>query len=285
MKLFRLAAVSLALAATAFAAPPRVEVFTAGPDGFLVTSTLILGERDAVLVDSQFTLSEAHRLAARVLESKKNLKAIFITHGHPDHFFGLEVLKAQFPNVEIYASPAVLAELRTLAPAKLLQWKPVYGANLTNAPLLPRPFPADHYLLEGERIELLTLAAAESEAFTVFWIPSARTAITGDLTFTNVHVWLADTTPARRDNWIRSLQRVKALDPQVVIAGHEAPGAARTPAVLDDTAAYIRDFNAALASSRTPDELKQKMLARHGTRLLPVILEISAKAALPVPKI
>ena len=38
------------------------EVFTSSPQGFLVTSTLVAGEKDAVLIDGQLTLSDAHRL-------------------------------------------------------------------------------------------------------------------------------------------------------------------------------------------------------------------------------
>jgi glyoxylase-like metal-dependent hydrolase (beta-lactamase superfamily II) len=284
MKSFRLAVLSLAFAATAFAGPLKVDVFTAGPDGFLVTSTLVSGEKDAVLIDAQFTLSEAHRLAAKVLESKKNLKTIFITHGHPDHFFGLEVLKAQFPNAEIVTTPAALEELKALAPGKVAQWKPMFGANLTSAPILPKAFAGDHLELEGERLDLISLPAGESEASTVVWIPSIKTAVVGDLAYNNVHVWLAEADGARRETWLKSLAKVKALGPAVVVAGHEVADAKRTVAVLDDTTAYIKDFNAAVASSKTADEVEKKISAKHGKRQLPVILNIAAKAAVPGPK-
>ncbi len=272
---------SLVFAATAFAAPLKVEVFTASPGGFLVTSTLVSGEKDAILIDSQFTLSEAHRLAAMVLESRKNLKTIFITHAHPDHFFGLEVLKAQFPNAEIVTTAAVLEELKVLAPQKLAQWKPIIGANLTSAPITPKVFAGDHLEIEGERLELIALPAGESEAASVVWIPSVKTAIVGDLAYNNVHVWLAETDAARRAAWLENIAKVKALGAQVIVAGHEVAGAKRTPAVLDETVAYIKDFNAALVGVKTPEELEKKMLAKYSKKQLPVILNIASKAAVP----
>src|SRR5271163_2174372 len=81
--------------ATASAQPKlQLKVHTgAGVNGYDVNSTMISGEKDMLVIDPQFTLSEAHRLAAEILESKKNLTTIYITHPHPDHLFGLAVLK------------------------------------------------------------------------------------------------------------------------------------------------------------------------------------------------
>src|SRR5262244_2770758 len=80
-----------------------------GVNGYDVNSTMISGEKDMLVIDPQFSLSEAHRLAAEILESKKNLALIYTTHAHPDHLFGLAVLKQAFPNAKIVALPATVA--------------------------------------------------------------------------------------------------------------------------------------------------------------------------------
>src|ERR671912_2747301 len=64
-----------------------------GQTGYDVNSTMIIGQRDILLIDPQFSLSEAHKLAAEILETKKRLGTIYSTHAHPDHLFGLAVLK------------------------------------------------------------------------------------------------------------------------------------------------------------------------------------------------
>src|ERR1051326_3453337 len=69
-----------------------------GQIGYDVNSTMIIGERDIVVIDPQFSLSEAHKLAAEILESKKHLATIYSTHPHPDHLFGLAVLHQAFPD-------------------------------------------------------------------------------------------------------------------------------------------------------------------------------------------
>src|ERR1700732_3202346 len=53
-----------------------------GVNGYDVNSTMISGDKDMLLIDPQFSLSEAHRLAAEILESKKKLVTIYVTHPH-----------------------------------------------------------------------------------------------------------------------------------------------------------------------------------------------------------
>ena len=104
-------------------------VFTSTPDGFSVTSTLIYGDRDAILVDPQFLLSEAHKAAAMILESKKNLTTVYTTHAHPDHYFGLAVIKPAFSNARVVALPAVVTGIKNGWEARQKFWSATYGSN------------------------------------------------------------------------------------------------------------------------------------------------------------
>ena len=60
-----------------------------------ITSTLIFGEHDAVLVDAMTTVAEAEALADWVALHNRNLETIYITHAHFDHFYGLSILRLQ----------------------------------------------------------------------------------------------------------------------------------------------------------------------------------------------
>jgi glyoxylase-like metal-dependent hydrolase (beta-lactamase superfamily II) len=155
----------------------------------------------------------------------------------------------------------------------------LYGENLTDQPRFPNSFTDDHLIFEGHRIELIALRSGESEHATALWIPSIRTVVAGDAVFNGVHVWLAGVNAERRGSWLRNLDSLRALGPTAVVGGHRAPGAVDSPAVLDSTAQYIRDFDQAVATSRAPEEVITKVTAAHGTRTLPIILELAAKAA------
>ena len=83
----------------------KIQHYTADDNGFRVASVIITGAREAILVDAQFTLGHAHRVVADVLGAGKELTTVYITHAHPDHYFGIEVIKAAFPQARIVATP------------------------------------------------------------------------------------------------------------------------------------------------------------------------------------
>src|SRR5437763_102515 len=127
-----LAALGLVTMATGRAqAPLNLKVHTGrGQIGYDVNSTMVIGEKDILLIDPQFSLSEAHKLAAEILESKKHLATIYVTHPHPDHLFGLAVLKQAFPDAKIVALPATANAAKTGWPARQKFWLATYGPNV-----------------------------------------------------------------------------------------------------------------------------------------------------------
>ena len=86
-------------------------VFMHSYPGFNSTSTLFYGERDAVLIDATQLLSDAHRLAAELIEMGKRLTNIYVSHFHPDHHFGAGVLKSAFPRARVVALPSVVRDI------------------------------------------------------------------------------------------------------------------------------------------------------------------------------
>ena len=81
----------------------KVKVMISDELGFCVTSTLIMGEKDCVLVDCQWTRSNAYRVIAEICETNLNLKAVFASHAHPDHYWGIGHIGEAFPNAKLYA--------------------------------------------------------------------------------------------------------------------------------------------------------------------------------------
>jgi glyoxylase-like metal-dependent hydrolase (beta-lactamase superfamily II) len=79
------------------------KVFFSDEKGFEVASVIVMGKNDAVLIDAQWTLSNAHRVIAEIAETGKQLTTIYVTHAHPDHYFGLGVIANAFPSARVIA--------------------------------------------------------------------------------------------------------------------------------------------------------------------------------------
>ena len=273
---------ALVASSTVAAADPKpleVQVYTGSPGGFLVDSALITGERDAILVDAQFTLADAHRLVAMILESKKNLTTVYVTHYHPDHYFGLAVIQQAFPKAKLVALPAAVAEIKKTAADKVKQWGPMYGANVPAKPVLPTALAEPKLTLDGQTIEIHGGLVGDDVDNSYVWIPSAKTVIAGDIVFRGVHPWTANTTPDQRKAWIKSLDEIAALHPTTVVAGHRDPKLDLGAKGIEQTRSYLESFDAAVASSHTSAEAQQKIKAKYPDLQLDIILQLGADAA------
>ncbi len=282
MKNTLLAAATLLALATAAHAEPKLTttVHTGSPGGFYVDSTLVAGEKDAILVDAQFTLADAHRLVATILESKKNLTAVYITHYHPDHYFGLQVIQQAFPKAKLYALPAAIKQIKATAKAKAQYWGGMYGALVPTKPVQPTALKGTSLTLEGQTLEIKA-GVGDSADNTYVWIPSTKTVIAGDIVFNGVHPWTAESSAASRTSWVKTLDEIAALNPSTVIAGHKDPKLADSPTAVKATKDYLAAFDAAVASSKTSAEVQQKLKAKYGMLQLDIILQVGADAAYP----
>src|SRR5512136_2164923 len=102
--------------------PLKFRVFLHSYLGFNSNSTLIYGERDAILIDASQLLSVTHRMVAEIIPMRKNLTHIYVSHFHPDHHFGLGVLQFAFPNAKIVALPSVVKDVAVTSGDKLDLW-------------------------------------------------------------------------------------------------------------------------------------------------------------------
>lgn len=275
----------------ASAAPPAeppapklsVEVITASPEGFLVTSTLVSGEHDALLIDAQFTLADAKAVAAKVQASGKKLTTVYVTHGHPDHYFGFVALKEAFPDAKLVALPATIAEIEKTWEAKVKQWKPLYKDGITDHPTIPEPLAGNGLELEGEKLEIVGGQQGDETENSYVWLPSLGTVIAGDIVYDQVFPWTAETSPEQRGAWSGTLDKLKGLGAKRVVPGHQKPEQKQEPANLDFTQGYLKAYDAALASSKTPEELQGKLKAQYPEAALDVILKIGSEASLKAP--
>jgi glyoxylase-like metal-dependent hydrolase (beta-lactamase superfamily II) len=257
------------------------QVLVGSQPGFMVTSTLVSGEKDAILVDGAFTLADAHRVVAAILDSKKNLTTVYVTHWHPDHYFGLVAIKQAFPKAKLVATPETVAEIKKTWKGKVKQWGPMYGDNLTATPVIPTPIKDKTLTLEGQTLEIHGMVQGDSPENSYVWIPSAKTVIAGDIVYQGVHPWTAETNAAARQAWLKTLDELQALGATTVVAGHKDPKLKDDASGIEATRGYLKTFDQLLAASKTPDELEAKLKAKYPNLALDIIAHFGAAAQFP----
>jgi len=114
------------------------------------TVTLIYGERAGVLVDTFLSVQHSKELADWVAESGKNLRTIYVTHAHGDHFFGLKLLLNRFPNARAFATASVVAGMqRQISPDFIKSfWEPRFPGQVPSQLVAPEILEGDTLLRE-----------------------------------------------------------------------------------------------------------------------------------------
>lgn len=259
------------------AAPLSIKVNNADGNSFHVNSVLLTGKQDAMLIDAQFTRADAHRLVADILASGKTLKTIYISHGDPDFYFGLEVIKAEFPDAKVYASAPTVAWIKGSVHKKLAFWGPKMGANAPRAPIVPEVLPTEGLSLEGQELEIVGLDS-ELRGRSFVWIPSIKAVVGGVNVFGGLHLWTADTqTREQRAAWSKVLDRILALQPATVVPGHARSAAFDGLSAVKYSQEYLQRFESELAQAPDAAALIATIKRLYPEAGLGIALDIGAK--------
>ena len=212
------------------------------------TSTLIFGEYDAVLVDAMTTVAEAEALADWVALHNRNLETIYITHAHFDHFYGLSVLLDRFPSARAIATPKAVEGIQMyLSPPVQRLARRMFPGQVPTKLVGPEPYEGETFTLEGHELRIIEQGRTDCPDSTSLYVPSIGLIVAGD------------TTPESRQNWIAALDRLAALNPTIVVAGHKKPGAPDSPSTIQDTRRYLQDFDRLLKTATSDQELFDQM--------------------------
>lgn len=271
------ATLSLAFAGAQAAQPLQIKVYNADGNSFNVNSTLVYGEKEAMVIDAGFTRADALRIAANVLDSGKELKTIYVSQADPDYYFGAETLKAFFPQAEVVTTPAVLEKITAKLAGKLAFWGPKMGANAPRTPVLPKAISGNTLMVDGQTVEIRgTTGVLAHRPYA--WIPSVKAVVGNIGVFGNMHVWTADTqTVAERSAWVAQLDEMAALQPTVVVPGHMLPGTAMDVTAVTYTKGYLQTFEKNAAATKTSAELIDAMKKAYPAAPMGLSLDIGAK--------
>lgn len=248
-----LALATTLLSGAAMAAPLTVTVYNPGEKAiFPVSSSLVAGEKEAILIDAQFDVKNGQALVDMIKQSGKQLTTVYISAGDPDFYFGLEPIMAAFPGVKVLADQHVVDHINKTKDAKLTYWGPILGAGSPKTLTVPEVMRASYLTLEGEKIEIKEMNTPTA----YLWAPSIKTALGGVPVYHGVHVWMADSqTKEARAHWVKTLNELLAMKPDLVVPGHFLGAAPKGTEAVTFTRDYVQRFEQTLAKSKNAGEL------------------------------
>jgi glyoxylase-like metal-dependent hydrolase (beta-lactamase superfamily II) len=251
-----------AAAGRAGAAVGKATVFTADAAGALVDSTVILGEKKALLVDAQFDVANATRLADIIAATGRELETIWITHAHPDHLLGLAVLMDRFPGAKPLTHAAIRPRMEQSAQGTLDFLTGMSPGVFASRVVLPDAATADHLTLEGERIDIIGPLQGDTALVSALHIPVLDTLVAADFVYADTFVWTEEATkPEAIEAWRKSLDLLEGIGAGVIVPGHRQETSANDATGIAQTRAYLAQWEAALASAKSAEDLRAAMLA------------------------
>ena len=247
------------------------------------TVTLIYGERDAVLVDTFLSVQHSKELVDWLVESGKTLTTVYITHAHGDHFFGLKLVLDRFPDAKAFATRPVVAAMQNQIKPDVVRsfWEPRFPGQVPSELVVPEVLDGNTLYLEGEELNVVHLGHTDTSDTTALHVPSIGLVVSGDAVYNNTHLYLAECDVKARGEWIAALDKIEALHPRAVIAGHGVLDPDSSPRHIEETRRYILDLNGIVANTSTALDLYERMLALHADRVNPGSLWATAKTAKP----
>jgi len=254
------------------------KVFFSDESGFSVGSVIVMGKNDAALLDAQWSLSNGHRVTAEILETGKNLKYIYVTHAHPDHYFGLGPIAEAFPEAKVIALPEVANTVNKQMFGKIEHWIDIIGpTNVPTKAVNIESMEENYFELEGQRIEIIPRVMGDLKYNTVVWIPSIKTIYGSDVLFNESHPFTCEINAEERQQWYADIERLEKLGAEVVIPGHQKPGMPFDTSCYTFMKDYLKATEEELANTETTGDFFYNMAMRFsGSNLLFLSNEMNA---------
>jgi len=233
------------------------------------SATLVCGEKRAVLIDGLTTKEHAAALVDWIGGRGLELQTIYVTHGHGDHFFGLGPLVARHPDVQVVALPEVVEHMRDQTSPQVYDnlWRPLFGDQIPEEIVTASPLDGDRIDLEGHSIIVHRAGHSDRSDTTFVHVPDLDLVVAGDIVYNGVFPFTVETDRASRDEWRKALDDVAACKPTHVVAGHKSPTADDDPRHIGETRKFLDDFDAALDSGASAEEMFESLAAAHSDRI------------------
>ncbi len=223
---------------------------------------------ELVVVDTQFLNPIAQAFRAYVDGLGKPVNRVFISHGHPDHYFGLA---SAFSDCKAYSLAGVNQIIEEWGPQMIKNQKPTFGDLIPDAVLVPQHnvAPSTSEVIDGLTYEYEVVEGAESEAQLLIKLPELGAVIAQDLVYSGVHIWLG---MGWFEKWTAELQRLAyTAGYDYILAGHGLPC---TKDEIHNNIRYIQTAQRLFEDGLEQEAFKAQLLEAYPHRESPMMFDL-----------
>jgi glyoxylase-like metal-dependent hydrolase (beta-lactamase superfamily II) len=223
-----------------------IQRFASSEAGAWSNSYLVSSGSEAVLFDVSMLHSDAAKLAEMVTTSGKTLKAVMISHAHPDHFMGLDVIKGRFPNARIVSTANVVADIEADGPwmCSMLQGK--LGTEGPTQLVVPDVLQEPALHIESTKLDVVEFGECESKHIAAVYIPASKALLSADLVYNHAHLYLQE---RHLESWLARLDELETFAKDRVATIYPGHGEAAGLELIAQSRSYLHDFADAIKSS------------------------------------
>ena len=127
-------------------------------------------------------------------------------------------------------------------PVALQNFRARFPGQIADTVALPEPLDAEYFELEGRPIEVIETGHTDGVNTTSLHVPDLDLIVSGDVAYNRCHMYVGATNADNRAEWIAALDKLAALNPKAVIAGHKDPTRANPPSVLAESQGYLKYY-------------------------------------------
>jgi glyoxylase-like metal-dependent hydrolase (beta-lactamase superfamily II) len=238
------------------------------PEGAFVNAYLVETDHSVIAIDALLTVSDSRAMRAGIERLGKPLRAVLLTHSHPDHYGGLTEIVAG-ADVPIIAPQGVIDTIVRDDPVKEQILRPMFGDEWAAERTFPNTPIADgeSVTFDGATFTVIDLGPSESPHDSPWTLGSGeRIVFLGDQIYDHKHCYLAD---GHHAEWLENIGRLRERFPSdaVLHVGHGGPV---RPDAFDWQRRYIETFVEAVRSAdwSSPEQAHAAVVGAM-TRFLP----------------
>jgi len=203
--------------------------------------------------------SDARQIAEEIGKSGKRLTTVFISHAHPDHFMGLDVITEHFPKARIVSTANVVSDIRAAGPWMFQMLQAKLGIEGPKKLIIPEVLGELRLRVDELALEVREFGEGEAKHIAAVYIPSRKALLAADLVYHQAHLYLQE---RHLESWLDRLDELEEFAESRVEVFYPGHGTAGGMELIDQTRTYLRDFADAVRSG-DPTSAEQEMLTKY----------------------